>query len=77
MIQNEVHHRGYIARTFGKHSMVILKEDSRVELLHTGSYSGEGTDEDLEDCIDSYIAMRPWLDALANSNDEDDNDDDI
>lgn len=55
MIHNEIHHRGYIAKTYGKKSLVILREDNKKEVFHTSSYAQEGEDSDLKDTIDVYL----------------------
>lgn len=55
MKHNKVHHRGYIATTYGKKSLVIQDEVTGKEAFHTGFYTGDGSDEDLKSRIDSLI----------------------
>lgn len=79
MIHNEIHYKGYIAKTYGKSSAVVLEEKTNKEKLHTGFYSGEGTDEDLKELIDLYIylykyEMKQKLDELVEKEETEDDD---
>lgn len=54
--QNIVSKDGYTAKSYGKSSLVIFNEDG--EKMHSGSYYGKGTKDELEEQIDLYIALK-------------------